>query len=363
MRKGVKAAIVGSVCTVVVGGAGYGAYNVLGALRGDSTPAVRTGPPTEDEIKDTTQKFFTAWEKGRSVEAASFTNNSADAEPVLTSFSATAHIKDVHITPGEAHGATVPFGVRATVTYGGKSKPLAYQSSLRIVRGQTTHRALVDWQPSVVHPQLRRGDTLATGEAASPPIEAVDREGKVLTKDAYPSLGPVLDELRSRYGDKTGGTPGVELVIHHASQEAADTTLLTLAEGRSGKLRTTLDARVQAAAETAVTKYAESSVVAVEPSTGEVLAVANNRVDGFNAAFLGELAPGSTMKIISAATLIDTGLTTSTGPAPCPPTATWQSQTFSNLKGLRPDEKATLSDSFARSCNTAFVMYAETVQV
>ncbi|MFD4606369.1 penicillin-binding transpeptidase domain-containing protein, partial [Streptomyces sp. NPDC058464] len=97
--------------------------------------------------------------------------------------------------------------------------------------------------------------------------------------------------------------------------------------------------------------------------TGEVLAVANHREDGFNAAFLGELAPGSTMKIISAATLIDTGLTTATGPAPCPPTATWQSQTFSNLKGLQPDLTATLSDSFARSCNTAFVKYADSVQV
>ncbi|MGW7236917.1 penicillin-binding transpeptidase domain-containing protein [Streptomyces sp. NPDC054804] len=365
MRKGVKAAIIGGVCTVMVGGAGYGAYNVLSAVRGDggSTPAVRTGPPTADEIRDTTGKFFAAWEKGQSVTAASYTNDSADAEPVLTSFSATAHIKDVHITPGKATGATVPFNVKGTVSYDGKSKTLTYRSTLRVVRGETTHRALVDWQPSVVHPQLRRGDTLATGEAASPPIEAVDRNGTVLSKDKYPSLGPILDELRSRYGDKAGGTPGVELVIQHASQESADTTLLTLAAGRAGRLRTTLDARVQAAAETAVTKYAESSVVAVKPSTGEVLAVANHREDGFNAAFLGELAPGSTMKIISAATLIDTGITTMNGPASCPPTATWQSQTFSNLKGLQPDLKATLSDSFARSCNTAFVKYADSVQV
>ncbi|MGW4910213.1 penicillin-binding transpeptidase domain-containing protein [Streptomyces sp. NPDC004270] len=365
MRKGVKAAIVGGVCTVMVGGAGYGAYNVLSALRGDDggTAAVRTGPPTTDEIKDTTRKFFAAWEKGESVTAASYTNNSADAEPVLTSFSATAHIKDVHITPGKATGATVPFSVKGTVSYAGKSKTLAYKSTLTVVRGETTHRALVDWQPSVIHPQLRRGDTLSTGEAASPPIEAVDRNNTVLSKDKYPSLGPILDELRSRYGDKAGGTPGVELVIQHASQESADTTLLALAPGRAGKLRTTLDARVQAAAESAVTKYAESSVVAVKPTTGEVLAVANHREDGFNAAFLGELAPGSTMKIISAATLIDNGITTMNGPAPCPPTATWQSQTFSNLKGLQPDLKATLSDSFARSCNTAFVKYADSVQV
>ncbi|MEU6556095.1 penicillin-binding transpeptidase domain-containing protein [Streptomyces sp. NPDC046915] len=363
MRKGVKGAVVGGVLVVLVGGAGYGAYNVLSALHDDGTAAVKTGPPDKDEVKDTTAKFFAAWEKGKAATAASYTNYPGDAESLLTAYGQAAHITEVHITPGTASGDTVPFTVKATVSYEGKSEALDYRSRLTVVRGETTHRPLVEWRPSVVHPQLRKGDTLVTGDAATPPIEAVDRDGKVLTKEKYPSLGPILDELRSRYGDKAGGTPGVELVIKHADQNAADTTLVTLAKGKEGKLRTTLSAGVQAAAETAVQKYAESSVVAVKPSTGEVLAVANHRNDGFNAAFLGELAPGSTMKIISAATLIDNGLTKATGPAQCPPTATWQSQTFSNLKGLTPDEHATLSDSFARSCNTAFVKFADDLKV
>ncbi|MFF4400876.1 penicillin-binding transpeptidase domain-containing protein [Streptomyces sp. NPDC001480] len=363
MRKGVKGAVIGGVLVVLVGGAGYGGYNVLSALNDGGAAAVKTGPPDEDEVKDTSAKFFAAWEKGKAATAASYTNYPQDAEPLLAAYGHTAHITGVRITPGTASGDTVPFTVKATVSYDGKSKALDYASRLTVVRGETTHRPLVDWRPSVVHPQLRKGDTLATGDAATPPIEAVDRDGKVLTKEKYPSLGPILDELRSRYGEKAGGTPGVELVVKHADQSAADTTLLTLAKGKAGKLRTTLSAGVQAAAETAVQKYAESSVVAVKPSTGEVLAVANHRDDGFNAAFLGELAPGSTMKIISAATLIDNGITKATGPAPCPPTATWQSQTFSNLKGLAPDEHATLSDSFARSCNTAFVKFADEVKV
>ncbi|MFF4547500.1 penicillin-binding transpeptidase domain-containing protein [Streptomyces sp. NPDC001435] len=368
MRKGVKVTIVGGVFAALVGGAGYGAYNVLSALGGDGgagggSASVRTGPPSGDEVRDTTRKFFAAWEKGQAATAASFTNNAEAAGVLLTAYGEDAHITKVSITPGTATGATVPFTVRATVSYDGKSKPLDYKSELTVVRGETTHRPLVDWQPSVVHPRLQAGDTLVTGDSASPAIEAVDRDGKVLTKEKYPSLGPILDELRSRYGEKAGGTPGVELAIRHQAEGAADTTLLTLAKGRAGRLPTTLSASAQAAAEQAVTKYAESSVVAVKPSTGEVLAVANHRDDGFNAAFLGTLAPGSTMKIVSAATLIDNGITTATGPAPCPPTATWQSQTFSNLKGLAPDEHATLSDSFARSCNTAFVKYADEVKV
>ena len=370
MHKGAKAAIVGSVFAVMVGGAGYGAFNMVNALNGDGGsgtggPApVRTGPPSASEVKDTTARFFTAWEKGNGAAAAVLTNNAQKAEPLLTSYSEAAHITGVKITPGAATGATVPFTVKATVSYGGKSKPLAYQSTLTVVRGVTTGRALVDWQPSVVHPGLKNmDDTLVTGESSAPPIEAVDRAGKVLTKEKYPSLGPILDELRGKYGDKAGGTPGIELAIHHAAPDTADTSLLTLTEGKPGKLPTTLSAGVQAAAEKAVAKYPNASVVAVKPSTGEVLAVANNRTDGWNAAFLGEVPPGSTMKIVSAATLIDNKITTANGPAPCPPDATWQSQTFTNLKGLAPNENATLSESFARSCNTAFVKYADEVKV
>ncbi|WP_309058622.1 penicillin-binding transpeptidase domain-containing protein [Streptomyces sp.] len=360
MGKGVKAAVIGGVFAVMVGGAGYGAYNLVSAVGGDGgsgagASAPKSGPPDEEEVAETTGKFFAAWEEGRAAEAASYTDNAQDAGALLTAYGDEAHIGDVRITPGTATGATVPFTVKATVTHDGKSEPLTYRSELTVVRGKTTGRALVDWEPSVVHPGLKDGDTLVTGESAQPPIEAVDRDGTVLTKEEYPSLGPILDTLREKYGEKAGGTPGVELVIRHADEAAADTPLLTLAEGEPGRLRTTLSAGVQAAAEKAVKRFAESSVVAVKPSTGEVLAVANHRQDGFNAAFQGRVAPGSTMKIITAAMLIDNGVTSMNGPAPCPPTAVWQSQTFKNLTGMQPNENATLAHSFLRSCNTAFI--------
>ncbi|MGW0842473.1 penicillin-binding transpeptidase domain-containing protein [Streptomyces sp. NPDC002787] len=359
MRKGAKVAIVGGVFAVMVGGAGYGGYNFVTALNGEGPGAQKqTGPPGSDEVRETTEKFFGAWEKGDAVTASSYTNDAADAGAVFTSFVDAARIDDVRIEPGKPTGAggrTVPFSVTARVSYEGKSKKLAYKSELTVVRGKTTGRALVDWQPSVVHPELKAGDRLFIGEAAAPPIEAVDRDGTELTKEKYPSLGPILDTLRERYGADAGGTPGVELGIRHTTTNAADTTLLTLAEGKAGRLETTISARVQAAAEKAVKKYAESSVVALQPSTGQVLAVANHREDGFNAAFQGELPPGSTMKIITAATLIDNGVTSMNGPAPCPDTATWQSQTFKNLPGLKADESASLANSFMRSCNTAFI--------
>ncbi|MGW5973138.1 penicillin-binding transpeptidase domain-containing protein [Streptomyces sp. NPDC055186] len=366
MGKGVKAAVIGGVFAVMVGGAGYGVYNIVSAVNGggsgggpDATVTKRSGPPDEEEVAKASGAFFAAWEKARAEQAASYTNNAGEAGPLLAAYGEDARIADVEITPGTATGTTVPFRVKATVSYDGKSEPLTYKSELTVVRGKTTGRALVDWQPSVVHPDLKDGDTLVTGEAAQPPIEAVDRDGAVLTEEEYPSLGPILDTLREKYGDEAGGTPGVELVIRHADgaagEGAGDTTLLALAEGEPGRLRTTLSAGVQAAAEKAVKGFAESSVVAVRPSTGEVLAVANHREDGFNAAFQGQVAPGSTMKIVTAAMLIDNGVTSMNGPAPCPPTATWQSQTFKNLTDMEPNENATLANSFLRSCNTAFI--------
>jgi Penicillin binding protein transpeptidase domain/NTF2-like N-terminal transpeptidase domain len=362
MRKGAKAAVVGGVLAVIVGGAGYGAYDIASAISGDGgsdsagTPVVKSGPPSRAEVAETTRKFFAAWEKGQAGEAASYTNSADEAEGLLAAYRDDAHMGDVKITPGTTSGQTVRFSVKATVSYEGKSKPLAYDSELTVVRGKTTGKPLVGWKPSVVHPELTgEGDTLVTGEAAAAPIKAVDRDGVELTQKKYPSLGPILDTLRERYGDKAGGTPGIELTVRHGDEAAADTTLLTLAKGKAGRLPTTLSADAQAAAEKAVKQYAESSVVAVQPSTGEVLAVANHRKDAFNAAFKGTLAPGSTMKIITAAMLIDNGVTSMNGPAPCPPTATWQSQTFKNITGMKPDEGATLADSFMRSCNTAFI--------
>ncbi|MFI6440943.1 penicillin-binding transpeptidase domain-containing protein [Streptomyces sp. NPDC050759] len=358
MAKGVKVAVVSTVFAVMVGGAGYGAYNFVSALSDDGSGGVgeakRSGPPTGDEIAKTSKDFFAAWEKGDAASAAAFTNNNTAAEVLLAAYGADAHIGDVQITPGKATGATVPYSVKATVSYDGKSKPLAYESKLTVVRGVTTGKALVDWQPSLVYPKLQRDDRLVTGESANPAIEAVDRNGKVLTKEKYPSLGPVLDALREKYGTEAGGTPGIELVIKHPDQ-TPDTSLLTLAEGKAGKLETTISASAQAAAEKAVKLYGQSSVVAVKPSTGEVLAVANNRTDAFNAAFEGTKAPGSTMKIITAAMLIDNGVTSMNGPAPCTPDAVWQGQTFTNLKGMEPNENASLANSFMRSCNTAFI--------
>ncbi|MGW6991437.1 penicillin-binding transpeptidase domain-containing protein, partial [Streptomyces sp. NPDC054946] len=92
----------------------------------------------------------------------------------------------------------------------------------------------------------------------------------------------------------------------------------------------------------------------VQPSTGHILAVANNRKDGFNAAMRGTRAPGSTMKIVTAEMLMDRGLVAADKPAECPKTVTWGRE-FHNLKNFDLPPGSSFATSFARSCNTAFI--------
>ncbi|MER7733253.1 penicillin-binding transpeptidase domain-containing protein [Streptomyces erythrochromogenes] len=361
MNGAAKGAVIGGVFLAMVGGAGYGVYTLVGDSGGgsDADTAVQSGkgsgPVGEKEATKTAKAFLAAWAAGDERGAADLTNNAAAAQSAVGEYRTKAYVSKAVITPGEANGDTVPFKVEAEITYEGTTKPLAYDSQLTVVRGLTSGKPLVDWQPSVIHPQLQKDEQLRAGAPASPPVKAVDRNGEELTAEKFPSLRQVLDELRQSYGGKAGGRPGAELWIEPAAKEAPRRTLLTLVEGEPSTLKTYLDAKVQAAAEQAVVKFPEASVVAVKPSNGHILAVANHRKDGFNAAMQGNRAPGSTMKIVTGAMLLDRGLVAADKPAECPKEVSWGGRAFHNLKNFDLPAGTNFSTSFARSCNTAFI--------
>ncbi|MEV0094837.1 penicillin-binding transpeptidase domain-containing protein [Streptomyces sp. NPDC050738] len=367
MRSGVKVGIVGSVFAVVVGGIGYGAYNVFNGVTGGSSgngkggtstqaaPA-GTGPVSDDEIKNTAKDFLAAWASGDPDKASQLTNNPVDSLSSLASFKEDAAVSKLQIEPGAPAGTKVPYTVKATVSSGGVSKPWSYASTLTVVRGKSTGRPLVDWLPSVLYPQLKTGQSIRTGEAPTAAIKAVDYRGRELTKEKYPSLGAILDTLRNKYGAKTGGKPGIETYITGGDDASAvNSTILTLSKGTPARLQTTLDADVQGAAERAVKKFPESSVVAIKPSTGAIRAIADNRADKFPASTQGKLAPGSTMKIVTASMLIEKGLASAGKATECPPNVLYQGRTFVNLKNFSLPAGSTFAQSFARSCNTAFI--------
>ncbi|MFD8911356.1 penicillin-binding transpeptidase domain-containing protein [Streptomyces sp. NPDC059575] len=365
-RPKTRPAVLGGMIAVVVGGAGFGLYALFGggASADNRTlsdhKAVKTGPPSALEVQTAATRFLTAWQQGTPSAAAAVTDDAPAATALLTGYAADAHLKDVTLTAGPRAGAKVPFSVKATVSFEGVDKPLAYDSSLTVVRRASDGVALVDWQPSIVHPDLKDGDKLVTGTSGTPPIKALDRDGGELTTAEYPSLGTVLDGLREKYGKQAGGKAGVELrVVRGAASGKAglsDKTLVALSEGTPGTVKTTLSPALQAAAEKQVDKQEKAAVVALRASTGEILAVANSG-HGFNTAFQGSLAPGSTMKIITSSLLIEKGLASPDKKHPCPKTFSYGGWKFHNDDDFEIKD-GTFKASFGRSCNTAFISQA-----
>ncbi|WEV25805.1 penicillin-binding transpeptidase domain-containing protein [Streptomyces sp. 71268] len=372
MRKGAKAAVIGGVFVAMVGAAGYGAYSLTsddGDSAGDSTVTsaktdgaaktktpVKTGPPSEAEVRKTVGDFLAAWGRGDAAEAAALTSDEKAARAALDGYRKQARVNKVTLTPGTPTGAKAPFRVSAEIVHEQQRATWAYDSALTVVRDAETGEARVDWKPSVVFPKLRPGDTVRTGPAKKPPIKAVDRNGKELVPAEHPTLKVVLSGLRDKYGAKAGGTAGVELYVDRAGK-TPDETLKVLSNGTPGTLRTTLDSGLQRVAEQQVAKKPKSSAVVIKPSTGEVLALANSPAEGFNTALQGSLAPGSTMKVVSSALLIDKGLAGTGKQHPCPKFASYGGWKFQNLDKFEI-KGGTFDQSFARSCNTAFITQA-----
>lgn len=380
--------VLGGAAAVVLCGVGAAAFALSGGSGsgsgGDGSTVdekpVASGPPTATEVRTTARAFLTAWAKGDAARAAALTDDREAAEKALTSYRKDGHLVQPRLTPGKRSGAKVPFKASATVSYKKQSKPLSYESELTVVRRKSDGKTLVGWRPSVLHPELKQpGDRLVTGEAGDPPIKAVDRDGAELTAAKYPSLGTVLDGLREKYGKEAGGKAGVELRVVRADGASAksaggaagkasgkkddakstpDKTLLTLSPGTPGTLKTTFSGSLQSAAERETAKRKRASVVVLKPSTGEILAAANSNPTGFNTAFQGSLAPGSTMKVVSASMLLEKKLAGVDKKHPCPKYETYGGWKFQNDDKFQI-KNGTFRASFARSCNTAFISQAK----
>ena len=178
-------------------------------------------------------------------------------------------------------------------------------------------------------------------------------KGKVGVGDDVGQFG-----LEARYQDQLAGTPTRRIVIR--SRTGAPVATLLSRAGRKGReLRTTLDRPVQAAAESALGATGKkSALVVVQPSTGDVLAVANRPTDAaYDRAIDGRYAPGSTFKVVTTAALLRAGLKT-TDTVDCPKTITVEGKVFKNFEGEAAGAVPFARD-FAQSCNTAFVSLAK----
>jgi cell division protein FtsI/penicillin-binding protein 2 len=120
---------------------------------------------------------------------------------------------------------------------------------------------------------------------------------------------------------------------------------------------TGLSRAVQTAAEDALEPVEEAAMlVALQPSTGDVLAVAQNAAADEQGpiALSGQFPPGSTFKIITAASAMENGRVTADAPVGCPGKTTIDGRRI--VPNDREFDKGTipLHSAFAFSCNTTF---------
>ena len=178
--------------------------------------------------------------------------------------------------------------------------------------------------------------------------------------DTY-SLGDVagLSGLQARYDDQLRGTPGLVVDAVDADEQARELFREKPSRGRS--LRLTLDLDLQMEAERLLAGVGPASaLVAIRPSTGDIVAAANGPgTDGYNMATFGQFAPGSTFKSVSSLALLRSGLTPDST-VPCTPTVTVDGREFENYDDYPASGlgRIRLAQALANSCNTAFISQA-----
>ena len=136
-------------------------------------------------------------------------------------------------------------------------------------------------------------------------------------------------------------------------------TLGTIAGTPGTPVRTTLDPAVQDAADAAIAGVTTpAAVVAVRPSDGALLAVANNEAAPYDIALAGRFPAGSTFKVVTATALLSAGTVTAASTVDCPGSTRVYGKVFQNEDrfdlGRVPFRRA-----FARSCNTTFTSLAQ----
>lgn len=255
----------------------------------------------------------------------------------------------VNVTPetttaaslGELAAALAPYD--PTITSDSLSQQLSTTSA-----GETT---------TVITLREREATAVQTRLQAVPGVQLV-QQGRLLSVD--PATTPAalggLQEIWQATRDETAGwrvsireadgTPGANL----AGDEAA----------AAADVQTTLDTDIQSAAQQALAGVPQqAALVAVQPSTGQVLAVAQNPTADAQGpiALTGLYPPGSTFKLITTIAALQAGVATADTVLPCPGTENIEGRQIPN-ESMFDLGAVPLHTAFARSCNTTMARLA-----
>ncbi|QAY64884.1 penicillin-binding protein [Xylanimonas allomyrinae] len=197
-----------------------------------------------------------------------------------------------------------------------------------------------------------------SGEATAEIVE--NSKGRVKPGDVTGLSG-----LQKQYDAQLAGTPGVVVTAAKPDADASEARELYKKEAVNGTpLGTTFDVGLQERAEQVLADVVPASaIVAIRPSTGDVLAAASGPgSNGLDTAMLGKYAPGSTFKVVDALAFGREGITPDTT-LPCTPTITVNGREFQNVPGY-PESAVgdiPLRTAIAQSCNTAMISQHDVV--
>jgi hypothetical protein len=309
--------------------------------------------------RQTAQAFLAAWQHRHYREAGRYTDHPAAAATALASYRAGLHLRALHLA---VHGATargiVAFSVHATVGLPSNNAVTAAWSYVSHLTAYPKHgRWWVRWAPALLAPNLTATEKVVSIPVATGAAEVGDAAGNNLQDSSDQGLRNIAAALTAS-APTSQGTPGLEVAyVGPGNAPIAGTTDQLTQPLANGIVKTTIDPRVEAAAQSAVQAHPYSSMVVIRPSTGDILAVANN--DGLNDfALTARVAPGSTNKIITSTALFTTGLVRSPSqPVDCPAQVVANGEVIHNDGGGSEPSGTPFLTDFAASCNNAFARW------
>jgi cell division protein FtsI/penicillin-binding protein 2 len=210
---------------------------------------------------------------------------------------------------------------------------------------------------------VTENDTLTLAPSREFAREVLGAVGNA-TPAALANAGPTASEedsvglfgLQGLYQKQLAGRAGGRIDLVDANSGAPIETLIQFVAVPGEAVHTTLDMNIQTAAEQALRLTEEnSSLVAIDTATGNVLAVANGPVDkaGEDRALNGQYAPGTAFKMVSALAMLQNGIGLN-DKIGCPQAVTIDGKRFENYDDIGGPGQISMSTNFARSCNTAF---------
>jgi beta-lactamase class D len=346
---------------------GIAAGLLLAAAGCSSTPSAdaSNGPPPD--ATTVASSFLNAVAAGDLSTAAGATNSPDDALAALNK----VHGALKPVSLGATMGKVTVTGRTATANYTlswdfGQARVWSDPSSLALTEdGGGNWR--VTWSPSILSPSLGAGQSLMLGTGSTQQLSNVrSSDGTPLpgtsgasgstTDSALLSIIHAVGNQQATSGDglsvdvqQADGTAGSQLFSSSSTTQSA-----------AAPVTTTLDLKIQAAAETALASVPQQAMaVVIRPSTGGILAVAENSAASTSGdqPLVGLYPPGSTFKIVTASAAFDKGVLTPQQPVACPGTTSIEGRVISN-EGKFDLGTTSVTNAFAQSCNTTFSQVA-----